>query len=176
VETVRRGLAAGDYAVEQDGRIAVAVERKSLADLSSSLLSGKLRYAMTDLAAVPRAAVVVEDRYSKLFALEHVRPSVVADALAEAQVRCPGVPIVFAENRQLAEEWTYRFLAAGLSAVAHDEAPVEFPHAGPPPVAEPSTAEVRAWALAEGMRVSDRGRLRPDVWQAYRAAHPVGGS
>jgi protein-tyrosine-phosphatase len=105
VDTVRRGPPAGDYAVELDGRIAVAVERKSLADLSASLLSGKLRYAMAELTAPPRAAVVVEDRYSRLFALEHVRPWVVADALAEAQLRCPGVPIGFAETRPLAEEW-----------------------------------------------------------------------
>ena len=33
--------------------------------------------------------------------------------LAEAQVRNPSVPIVFAETRPLAEDWTYRFLAAG---------------------------------------------------------------
>jgi hypothetical protein len=37
---------------------------------------------------------------------------VVADGLAELQVRWPNVPIVFCETRQLAEEWTYRFLAA----------------------------------------------------------------
>ncbi|MCU0298301.1 MAG: hypothetical protein MUF33_07245 [Candidatus Nanopelagicales bacterium] len=171
VETVRRGLAAGDYAVELDGRVVAAVERKSLTDLSASLLNGKLRFAMADLAALPRAAVVVEERYSKLFALEHVRPSVVADALAEAQVRCPGVPIFFAETRTLAEEWTYRFLAAGLNAVAHHEAPIDLPEAGPLPPAEPTTKQVRAWALEQGLPVSDRGKLRPEVWEAYKGAH-----
>jgi hypothetical protein len=173
VETVRRGLPAGDYAVELDGRVVVAVERKSLADLTSSLLDGTLRHAMTDLAALPRAAVVVEERYSQVFKLEYVRPSVVADALAEAQVRCPNVPIVFAETRPLAEEWTYRFLAAGLTEVAQDAAAevIEFPVAGPLPPREPTVAEVRAWALEQGLPVSDRGRLRPEVWQAYRSAH-----
>ncbi len=29
-------------------------------------------------------------------------------------MRYPSVPIVFAESRQLAEEWTYRFLGAAL--------------------------------------------------------------
>jgi len=43
------------------------VERKSLVDLVASLTSGKLRYLVADLAALPRAAVVVEDRYSQLF-------------------------------------------------------------------------------------------------------------
>lgn len=40
------------------------------------------------------------------------RPAMVADGLAELQVRWANVPIVFCETRQLAEEWTYRFLAA----------------------------------------------------------------
>src|SRR3954470_20511987 len=62
--TVRRALPAGDYAVALDGSVVAAVERKSLADLSGSLLSGKLTYALAELAALPRAAVVVEDRYS----------------------------------------------------------------------------------------------------------------
>ncbi len=176
VETLRRGLPAGDYAVEYDGRVVVSVERKSLADLSSSLLNGKLRFALADLSALPRAAVVVEDRYSAIFKLEHVRQSVVADALAEVQVRYPTVPIVFAETRPLAEEWTYRFLAAGLAQLRLEAAgeAVDLPAAGPLAAAEPTVAQVRAWAVEQGMRVSDRGRLRPQVWEAFRAAHPAG--
>ncbi len=84
-------------------------------DLVSSLLGGKLRYALGDLAAMPRAAVVVEDRYSQVFKLERVRPATVADGLAELQVRWPQVPLIFCETRQLAEEWTYRFLAAAYT-------------------------------------------------------------
>ena len=112
VEVISRALPCGDYGVEIDGQLTAAVERKSLPDLVSSLTNGKLRFAIADLAALPRAAVVVEDRYSQIFKLEHVKPSVVADDLSELQVRWPNVPIVFAENRQLAEEWTYRYLAA----------------------------------------------------------------
>jgi ERCC4-type nuclease len=63
------------------------VERKSLTDLVSSLTGGKLRYALADLAALPRAAVVVEDRYSRLFKQTWVRPAIVADGLAELHVR-----------------------------------------------------------------------------------------
>ncbi|MEN0139731.1 MAG: histone-like nucleoid-structuring protein Lsr2 [Rhodococcus sp. (in: high G+C Gram-positive bacteria)] len=37
---------------------------------------------------------------------------------------------------------------------------------------EPSTADVRAWAREHGLPVSDRGRLRAEVWEAYTAAHP----
>jgi len=36
----------------------------------------------------------------------------------------------------------------------------------------PPTAEVRAWARANGMAVPDRGRLRPEIHQAWRDAHP----
>ncbi|MFV0307476.1 MAG: ERCC4 domain-containing protein [Desertimonas sp.] len=172
--TTRRALPAGDYAVAVDGEVIAAVERKSLADLVSTLTTGKLRYALADLAAVPRAALVVEDRWSSVFKLERVRPAVVADGLAEAQVRFPAVPIVFCETRQLAQEWTYRFLGAGVAhhhADEHGESRVaELPDAGAVPQAEPTTAEVRRWAIDSGLDVSDRGRLRPEIWDAFRDA------
>ena len=68
-------------------------ERKSLPDLVSSVTNGKLLYALGDFAALPRAAVVVEDRYSALFKQRHARPAAVADALAEYQIRWPTIPI-----------------------------------------------------------------------------------
>lgn len=40
-----------------------------------------------------------------------------------------------------------------------------------PEAPSPSTAEVRAWAREQGYPVSDRGRLRPHIWAAWRAAH-----
>jgi len=146
----------------------------------SSLINGKLRYAIADLAALPRAALVVEDRYSQIFKLDWVRPAVVADGLAELQVRWPDVSIVFAETRQLAEEWTYRYLAAARTWAETEQAvtartgiPVEaIETAAAPDTASPSTAEVRAWARATGITVPERGRLHPDVWQAWRDAHP----
>ena len=120
--TTRRPLPAGDYAVELDGQVVAAVERKTLADLSSSLTTGRLRYALAELSSLPRAAVVVEDKYSRIFDLRHVRPAVVAEGIAECQARYPNVPVIFAENRALAQEWTYRFLAAALRELALDEA------------------------------------------------------
>jgi ERCC4 domain len=190
VSLVKQALACGDYGVHVEGRLVAAVERKSLADLVASLTSGKLKFAVAELAALQRAAVVVEDRYSQVFKLDRVRPAVVADGLAEVQVGWPNVPIVFCETRQLAEEWTYRFLAAAhtwalteataiVRLQAADDAGTDTQDdAGPvsePPSevgdAEPSTAQVRAWARAAGLAVPDRGRLRPEVWQAWRAAH-----
>ncbi len=175
VTTQKQRLDAGDYAVRVGDSVVAAVERKSLEDLASSLLNGKLRYALSELSALPRAAVVVEERYSRVFGLTHVRPAVVADAIAECQARYPSVPIVFAETRALAQEWTYRFLAAALHEVGtHDDADARiatFAAAGPVPPAPPSTATVRAWALAEGLTVSDRGRLKPEIWSAFESSH-----
>ena len=118
VSVTRRALAAGDYAVEQDGELVAVVERKTLGQLSGDLVDGGLGFQLAELAAAPAAAVVVEDRYSALFKLEHVRAGWVPELLAQAQARYPHVPIVFCETRALAEEWTYRYLAA--SAAGHE--------------------------------------------------------
>jgi len=170
--------------------VVAAVERKSLPDLVGSLTGGRLRYALGELAALPRAAVVVEDRYSRVFAVNRVRPAVVADGLAELQVRWPTVPIVFCETRKLAEEWTYRWLAAAVTWARTESAALARIAAvdgeqtggddadGVDPQPEPSTADIRSWARVQGIVVPERGRLRPEIRDAWKAAHqrrPPGG-
>lgn len=189
VTVLRRALPCGDYGLEAQGRLVASVERKSLVDLVASLTSGKLKFALADLAALPRAALVVEDRYSQVYALTRVRPAVVADGLAEVQVAWPNVPIVFCETRKLAEEWVYRFLAAAQVWAAGETFAAERVVSGPRPVGEtsasaaaglptgsptglPSTREIRAWARLNGLDVPDRGRLRPEVIRAWQEAHP----
>src|SRR5438034_5297489 len=124
----------------------------------------------------------VEDRYSQVFKLARVRPALIADGLAELQVRWPNVPIVFCEARPLAEEWTYRFLAAAHAWAATEAAATErltpltaaaaaTELASAPGLPEPFTAEVRAWARATGLAVPRRGKLRPEIWAAWRTAH-----
>ena len=95
-----------------------------------------------------------------------MRPAVVADALGECHARFPAVPIVFCETRQLAQEWTYRFLAAAL---VHDaESTHADTEASPlPTAAGPSPAEVRAWAHSHGYAVSQRGRISQEVLDAF---------
>jgi hypothetical protein len=175
-KTRRQALTAGDYAIEIDGEIVASVERKSLADLVSTMTTGKLRYLLAALAELPRAALVVEDRYSAIFKLTYTRPAVIAEGLAEAQVRFPNVPIVFCETRPLAQEWTYRFLGA---AVAHhvddrhaDLLTESLPAAGPLVAAPPSPAEIRAWAVANGLELSPKGRVPSSIVAAFGAAHP----
>jgi hypothetical protein len=111
----RRALPTGDYGIADDDQIVAVVERKSLDDLVRRLIDGQLTYAIADMATVPRAAVVVEDRYSSLFKLEYTQPGFVTELLAALTVRYPTVPIHFAETRPLAEEWTYRYLGAALA-------------------------------------------------------------
>jgi len=41
----------------------------------------------------------------------------------------------------------------------------------PQPDRGPTAAQVRTWARAAGLAVSDRGRLPADLWQSYRNAH-----
>jgi hypothetical protein len=179
--TRRQRLAAGDYAVELDGVVVATVERKSVTDLAGSLMSGRLTYALAELSALPRAAVVVEDRYSRLFTLEHVTGSRVAEALAEAQARFPSVPIIFCETRPLAQEWTYRWLGACLAELAAaagtDAVETTFSPGGvvpPAPAQGPRAAAVRAWARDLGIVVSDHGRLPADVVRRYETAHASG--
>ncbi|UMG93547.1 histone-like nucleoid-structuring protein Lsr2 [Nocardioides sp. TF02-7] len=173
VTTRRQSLPVGDYAVLDGELVVAAVERKGLPDLVSSLTAGKLKYQLTELSSVPRAAVVVEERYSRALQHEMVRAAVVADGLAEAQVAFPGVPIMFCETRKLAQEWTYRFLAAAYAARELDgfgaTAVSGLAEARPLPPREPTPKEIRAWAVAHGYAVSDRGRVPADVRAAYLA-------
>lgn len=175
VSTAKEPLAAGDYAVRYGDELAAVVERKSLADLVSTLTSGKMRFVLAELASVHRAAVVVEDRYAGVFKLDRVRPAVVADAVGECAARFPSVPIVFADTRALAQQWTYRFFGAVLDEL-EQEAPsvgrvLRLPAGAQVPQAEPTTAQVRGWARANGVPVPDRGKLRPEVWEAWRREH-----
>jgi len=175
VTTVSRALPCGDYGVVAGGRLVAVVERKSIPDLVSSVTNGKLRYALGDLAALPRAAVVVG--YSALFKQRHARPAAIADALAEYQVRWPTIPVVFCETRSLAEEWTYRYLAAAWQWAATEPAAQDRTATTDPLLLkapdrpEPTVAEVRAWARQAGLDVPGRGRLRPEIWGAWRTAH-----
>jgi len=174
VTVERRALPAGDYGVTRDGDLLGVVERKSLADLVGTMVSGRLDYQMADLAAVPRAALVVEDRYSAIYKLDRVRPAVIADGLAECQVRWPGVPVIFCETRKLAQEWTYRFLAAVWMAADEESlgaaAVARLASADPLPPRPATPGEVRAWARENGHAVSDKGRVPRRLVEAYDAA------
>jgi ERCC4 domain len=115
VEAARVALACGDYAVLQGERVLAAVERKTFEDLVRSLIDGTLGFQLAELAGLPAAAVVVEERYGALAAAARVTPGWPCELVARLQVRYPAVPIVFADSRKLAEDYTHRFLAAAAA-------------------------------------------------------------
>lgn len=113
VDVEKGTLAAGDYGVvNPDGDPLAVVERKSVENLVSGLVDGSLGFQLVELSELPRAAVVVEGRYTDLLDHPHVQPGFVLDLLARVQVRYPSVPIVFTGSRKMAEEYTFRFLGA----------------------------------------------------------------
>ncbi|MDJ0396041.1 ERCC4 domain-containing protein [Rhodococcus sp. G-MC3] len=172
--TTKQALPCGDYAVAYEGKIVASVERKTSADLLSSMTSGRLRYAMADLAALPRAAVVIEDQYSTVLSSKFVTAKDAADGLAELQVRYPSVPIVFAQTRKLAEEWTFRYLAAAMVWVSEDADAMKSAFALPskkPVRSGPSNSEVRTWARAQGYAVADRGAISREIREKFDAEH-----
>ena len=177
--TRREPLKAGDYGLLVDGLLQATEEHKSLADLVTSLTTGQLNFQLTELAAIPRAAVVVEEGYSRVFKVDHVRPSVVADGIAECQIRFPTVPLVFCETRKLAQAWTYRFLAAaqfGLSEEMIGDLAVRALEAAPALApAPPAPVDVRRWTFANDIIVSGRGRSPSAVMDRYLEACARGG-
>ena len=104
------------------GELIAVVERKTPEDFKKSLIDGSLNYQLAELAALPAAAVVVEQRYGALLNDPHTQPGWLLELVARLQVRYPTVPIVFADSRKLAEEYTYRYLAAALVHHAPDQA------------------------------------------------------
>ena len=176
--TRKAPLRAGDYAITDGDEVIAAVERKSVEDLSSTLLSGRMTYLLADLGTLPRAAVVVEGGYSKIFKLSHASGTTVAESLAEAQARFPSVPIVFCETRALAQEWAYRWFGACLreheTRTATDDLEETFAPAGPVPEAEPPRRLVRDRGGRGHPRLGARQRDRGVRARAGVSRRPAG--
>lgn len=115
----RRDLPAGDYAIVRDDQIVAAVERKRVADLATAAVSGALRLAVAELARLPHSAVAVEGRWSDLVKVAEragMRPGWLVNVLVALQVEQPAVTWLFAETPAIAQDWTYRWLAACAAA------------------------------------------------------------
>lgn len=122
VAIVESAIEAGDYGV-RDGEWLAVVERKSIEDLIKCLSDGSLAFQLQAMAELPLAAVVVEGRYPKLFDVPRVKEGWLPDVLARLQIRYREIPIVFADSRRFAEEWTYRFLATAIADLADPSPP-----------------------------------------------------
>ena len=114
---IRRKLAAGDYALMQDGHTAAVVERKTfdgfLADIGATQA---LHHQLEDLGSLTSAAVVIEAQYADFLDEKRLAgrwPAAhTARVLAELAALHPRLPIVFAGNRKLGNIWCARFFTA----------------------------------------------------------------
>ena len=187
VRTVRRGLPCGDYAVAAGGQAGGRRRAQVAAPTWSSSLTQRPPAVRPRRAGRPAPrrgggrGPLLADLQPRTGSGRRWSPT------AWPSCRCAGptIPIVFCETRKLAEEWTYRYLAAAhawAEAERRGPAPASAPATTPRTAAghrrsrEPSTAEVRAWARANGLPVPDRGRLRPEIHQAWRDAAGAGGA
>jgi len=149
----RRSLPIGDYGVLDDaGRLVAAVERKQPGEVASRAVGGTLGLALAELATLPRALLIVEGRLSDVLKAPegHVDAGWLMSALAALQAEQPAVPWLFADNRRLAEDYAYRWLAAAarLAAPASASTPGDAGRAQRPlPLGDPP--DRRAAALAE---------------------------
>ncbi len=168
VSTERGALPCGDYGIYLGDDLYAAVERKTLEDLISSLTDNRLRYAIGQLAALPHAAIVVEARYSAILQSTYMRPALIFDAVADYALRWPEVPVVFCENRKLAEEWTYRYLASAYYQALNAPVDRQETLAASP---NPTSAKIRQWASEHHIDIAAKGRIPRVVREHYLRAH-----
>src|SRR5581483_4110840 len=124
----RRKLACGDYALIHEERAVAMVERKTFENMlgevaALQVLHGKLG----ELAAFPHAAFVVEAQYGDFLDPSRIgrwTPSFLSRVLAELAAMHPKLPIVYAGNRKLANQWTAAFFAAVHARFADDSPPL----------------------------------------------------
>lgn len=117
-DTSVNSLPAGDYALidSPSSNILAVIERKTFDDLVASL--GKLavfHQKLGELAAYPHSALVIEANYYdflKPTGQPYYSPSFMAKAIAELQVMHPGLTMIFAGSRKLANQWAIRFFSA----------------------------------------------------------------
>ena len=98
------------------------VERKTLDNLVAEF--GRMsvfHQQLSELEAYRNSALVIEANYSDFLNPEKMKfypPAFSAKAIAEIHTFHPSLPIVFAGNRKLGQEWTYQFFSA---ITAHEE-------------------------------------------------------
>lgn len=177
--TVRRRLPVGDYGVlDAAGRLVAVVERKGAGEVASKAVGGTLAFALAELSTAPRAVLIVEGRLSDVLKApgDKVSRSWLLSTLAALQATYPQVAWVFADNRALAEDYGYRWLAAaGKAAMAATAATGDGTPGSPPdpvalrirdddgpfsPLASTSSPAATPQAIQRPLVVRDRaGRL-----------------
>ncbi len=117
--TVVKTLKVGDYSVE-GMEMDVVVERKTKADIYGSVTSGRERFEreMVRLQQIKYAALVIESDLNGLLEappFSRVSPAVVVNTLVSWSIKY-AVNIWLADNRQLAQQLTFRLLEKAWQA------------------------------------------------------------
>lgn len=111
----RRGLPSGDYSIG-GCETEIAIERKSLSDLYSTLGGGRARFTreLERLSAMRYAAVVAEAEWATIMNSppihSQMNPKTVYRSVIAWQVRYPSIHWWMCPGREFAEVTTYRLL------------------------------------------------------------------
>ncbi|NZA26421.1 ERCC4 domain-containing protein [Luteimonas sp. SJ-92] len=123
----RRRLPVGDYALAHDERPLAIVERKTLDNLLGDLSELKgLHQQLSELAAWPHAALVIEAQYADFGNPAKVGRWPTAHllrVLGELPALFPRVQCIFAGNRKLANVWAQRWFGAVHAAMQQPRLP-----------------------------------------------------
>jgi len=175
VSRARRSLPAGDYGVFVDDLLVAVVERKRVDDLVSAAVDGRLGFQLAELSRMPRAVVVVEGRFAQLFKGRRVKPGWLMNVVAALQVSHPGVSWMFADSRDLAQSFAFRWLAAARRA--HLGEPVApLPAAGVREGPQAFASQLPLPVFDRHGRVSEAARLGSEgtVWTTAAYAERFG--
>jgi len=111
-------LPLGDYILEDiDGNILAVVERKTFNNFCRELSNFNVFIMrLLELQSFNNSALVVESTYSDFFNSKKLKPylsvSLVVKLLHQIFVKLPKLPIVFAGNRKMAEQWVTQYFLA----------------------------------------------------------------
>lgn len=122
-EITRSKLSAGDYALVWENRFIAVVERKTFDNLLHDLYEIRICHQkLTELSSFPNPALVVEAQYGDFSDPKRIGDRLSAPHLnrliGEISALHPGLQIIFAGNRKLANAWTTRFFQAVRSRIA----------------------------------------------------------
>lgn len=127
-EIERAQLPVGDYALIGDDGLLAVVERKTFENVLAEFgRMSTFHQVLSELELYRNYALVIEAAYSDFLSpgkMKHYRPSFAAKAMAEIQAMHPKLPVIFAGNRKLANEWTRRFFSAIESHEADELKPM----------------------------------------------------
>jgi len=116
-QVTRQKLPVGDYALAgEKGELLAIVERKTMDNMLTDFAKmPAFHQQLSELSSYRHCALVIEANYADFLnpaKVPYYRPSFTSSAIAEISAFHPGLLVVFAGNRKLAQEWTLRFFRA----------------------------------------------------------------